>query len=483
MRQKPKLLIDIKPSSATDVFASRERRVVLKPISPKLFPVYAVRIFAVLFVAALFLGGSVSAPGGGGTYASTIDEERAQLEAELKQLEEQISEYENTIAVYRAQGQTLQNEIAVLQAKIDKINLQIKAINISLQKLTGEINTTLSNIGEVERKIRVNKDALSALLRRVYVEDRRGLMEVLLENPKLSDFFGSVNDLFVVQDNLRASVEELSALRDELITQKEILAMERRDAEALREYQLRQRQDVEAVRAQKDQLLAVTKGQESAYQALLQETKKSAAEIRARIFRLLGGGQLTFEEAYEFAKFAERATGVRAALILAVLDRESALGRNVGQCRYDQNPYYPEQASNKTTMHPTRDIPVFLAITKKLGLDPAATLVSCPIPSDGAYGGAMGPAQFLPSTWALYEDAVARITGSNPPSPWRNADAFVATGLLLKDNGAASSELAAAAKYYCGSNWKRYVCTNVYGQNVIDTASRFQSDINILENS
>ena len=91
----------------------------------------------------------------------------------------------------------------------------------------------------------------------------------------------------------------------------------------------------------------------------------------------------------------------------------------------------------------------------------------------------MGPAQFIPSTWTLYADAVSNITGSDPASPWRNSDAFVATALLLKDNGAASNELLAAARYYCGWN-VRYVCTNVYGRNVVDTAARFQSDINVL---
>ena len=134
------------------------------------------------------------------------------------------------------------------------------------------------------------------------------------------------------------------------------------------------------------------------------------------------------------------------------------------------------------SMHPTRDIPKFLAITSKLGFNPVTTLVSCPIPSDGAYGGAMGPAQFIPSTWVLYEDSVSGITGNSPASPWRNSDAFIATGLLLKDNGAVNNELLAAARYYCGWNASRYVCTNVYGRNVVDTADRFQQDINVLNN-
>jgi len=433
----------------------------------------------VLVISFLFVSGLALAPSGD-TFAQIDNAERQELEAELEELEKQIVNYENTISEYRRQGSSLESEINSLQAKINKITLQVKAINLSLTKLSGEITNTTGKITEVEGGIDISREALSVLLRRTYQEDRRGLVEVLLENPSLSDFFGSVNDLLAVQDSLRVSVEQLGELRGELIDQKELLAMERSDVEALKLYQLRQRVEVESSRGEKDKLLTVTKGKESEYQGLLVKTQKSAAEIRSRIFELIGGGQLTFEAAYEFAKFAEGVTGTRAALILAVLDRESALGSNVGRCKYNENPYYPDRASNKTTMHPTRDIPPFLEITKELGFNPEATLVSCPIPSDGAYGGAMGPAQFIPSTWVLYEDAVSKITGNKPASPWRNTDAFVATGLLLKDNGASSDELLAAARYYCGWN-VRYVCTNVYGRNVVDTANRFQRDINILE--
>lgn len=442
------------------------------------------KIFVISLVVFYFIFGSVTAPTFPGIAAAqNNNEERKVLEAQLAELENQISEYEKTIEAYRQKGKSLENEIKTLEAKIAKLNLQIKAINLSLAKLDQEIVITQTQINQTESNILLNKKNLAQVLQIVYENDNRGLIEIILEHPKFSDFFNDLNNLLMVQDNLRIVIAEIVEARQKLIDQKEVLALQRSDAAALKAYQDAQKASIAMSQSEKNNLLKVTKGRESEYNKLLTETKKTAAEVRKQIFKLLGGGELAFEEAYQLAKMAEKATGVRAAFILAVLDRESALGQNVGQCVYDKNPYYPSRASNPTTMHPTRDIPIFLQITKELGLDPKNMFVSCPIPSDGAYGGAMGPAQFLPSTWKIYKNRIAEITGNNPPSPWRNADAFVATALYLKDAGAGAGasltkEREAAARYYAGSRWSSYLWT--YGARVISLAQKFEEDIAIL---
>ena len=64
-------------------------------------------------------------------------------------------------------------------------------------------------------------------------------------------------------------------------------------------------------------------------------------------------------------------------------------------------------------MHPNRDRPVFAVIAQTLGFNPDDLPVSRK-PWYG-WGGAMGPAQFIPSTWALcfiYEDV--NFTGLDP---------------------------------------------------------------------
>jgi len=414
--------------------------------------------------------------------ASNKETERAALEAQLKELEQQIAEYENTVAQYQKQGKSLESEIKKINAKIAQLNLQIKAINLTVDRLDKEIGSTKIQITQTEGDIGTQKEYLSAFLQSIYENEDSNAIEIMMSNPKLSDFFLDLNNLLVTQDNVRSTLEKIVQLKNDLIDQKEQLASQLDDTQQLKAYQEAQRQLIKKTETEKSTLLKETKGQESKYKQIVEEKKKTAAQIRSRLYEFLGGGELSFGEAYRFAKIASDATGVRAAIILAVLDKESALGRNVGKCKYNINPYYPAKANNPTSMHPTRDIPVFLNLMKNLNISPDSVFISCPIPSDGAYGGGMGPAQFIPSTWQMYKDKIASLTGNNPPSPWNNLDAFTATALYLKDAGAAGGSLyqekVAAAKYYAGGRWKNYL--DSYGARVISKAQDFQEDIDVL---
>ncbi|HUY69443.1 MAG TPA: lytic murein transglycosylase [Candidatus Tyrphobacter sp.] len=476
MRLRPKVLIDIKRSGREDVFLGREKRINLAPGAkkkPRVFyhPLYLTPI-AIGLVFVFFL----ISPFKDSTLAQTADTTAAQrqaLENQLSQLEQQIGSYQSTISNYEQQGASLTSAINELNAKINKINLQIKAVTLELQSLDGQIGDTTSKIGVIQTNINANKNLLAGTLEQIYESGNQGFLEILLANPQISDFFTNVNDLINVQGSVKTSVDKMTSLMADLVDQRTQLGLEKSDLTTLQDYQNSQKTAVLSAKQDKSSLLAETKGNESTYQALLQKTQKTAAQIRVQIFQLIGGGQLTFEKAYEYAKFAGQATGVNPALILAILNRESALGQNVGQCGY------------QTAMSPS-NIPIFLNIVNSLGLekDLAAGVlkVSCPN-ADGIYGGAMGPAQFIPSTWQIYESEISSITGNNPANPWNDADAFTATALYLKDAGAQTNERVAAAKYYCGSNWNRFVCLNVYGENVVEKTAEFEQDIQILNSN
>jgi len=404
--------------------------------------------------------------------------ERAELERQLAELEKEIEDNQNKINEYQKQGKSLSGEISTLNAKINKINLQVKGINLNITKLGKEITETQTNINQTENKIDTNKEALIKGIRMLHESDKERMVEILLSHDKLSDFFGNLNDIVLMQEGVKAKLEEIKKLRQNLLEQKQQLSDEKDDVENLKAIQLAQQKAAQNTKTQKNTLLKDTKGKESEYQKILKKTQETAAQIRSRIFELLGGGELTFEKAYNLAKIAEGASGVRASLILAILNRESLLGKNVGQCTYQK------------AMHPTRDTPYFLELLKRLGLDPDKQKVSC-ANQHGAYGGAMGPAQFIPSTWKLYEAKISAVTKSSPPNPWNNSDAFAATGVYISDLMNTSAcinygnqipeqktklrERCAAAMYYSGSRW--YTYRFWYGEPVVTQADQYEKDI------
>ncbi len=414
------------------------------------------------------------------TTTSTSTETTAQkqdaLENQLQQLEGQIDQYENQITADEKKGSTLSGEISQLNAEIAKVNLQIQATNLTLQEINSQITDTESQIAITQGDVSDKQKVVADLLQTLYENDQTSAIESFLENPQLSNLWDDIQNISLLESNLTTNVAQLNTLTGQLQDQNQELAVSQSAASSAQAYETAQAQQITTTKGQENELLTETKGEESAYQTLVTQTKQTATQIRNQIFQLLGGGSLTFEQAYQYAKIASQATGVDPALILAVLDRESALGENVGQCSY------------KTAMSPS-NIPIFLQIVQQLGLDVNDMMVSCPN-ADGVYGGAMGPAQFEPSTWELYASGVAAITGDNPPSPWSNADAFVATALYLKDamqgcvaaySATVDQERCTAAKYYAGGNWKNYLWT--YGEAIVEQAQTFTQDIATITSS
>lgn len=214
------------------------------------------------------------------------------------------------------------------------------------------------------------------------------------------------------------------------------------------------------------------------------EIIQSAAEIRAKNFELVGmPDALTFGEALDMAKYVGKIAGIRPAFLLGILQEELTLEKYdlcyLTNLKTGEGIRVIDGEILQKTMHPTRDIPGFLAITKELGKDPLKTLVTCPM--SFGWGGAMGPADFIPSTWLLYESKIEKITGK-PADPWNINDAFLAAGLYLSDSGAKlktyNGEWKAAMIYFSGSANSPYTW---YATGALKIADELEKDIINLE--
>ncbi|MEK7173451.1 MAG: hypothetical protein AAB710_00015 [Patescibacteria group bacterium] len=413
-----------------------------------------------------------------------VETRRAQLKLELDQLEQQIAGYDVLIGAKQKQAASLERDIAIIDAEVERAKLEIRRRNLAIKQLAGSINKQTLSIKEISAKIDRERTSLAEALRKLHEYDDTSLIELLLGYDNLSDFFVEADTMDSLQLAIQASFDELRADIDVTEQARESLEVEKQEQTELRALQEIEKRQQEVKEKEKQSILTVTKGEAANYKQLADERRRRAASIRSELFLLQGSPAIPFEQALKHAEFASQHTGVRPAFILGIIAQESELGRNIGQCNLpDDPPKYKWQS----VMKPGRDHAPYLQVTQELGLDPGAMPVSCPMrDSSGGqvgWGGAMGPAQFIPSTWILYKDAIGRITGASPANPWNPRDAFVASGLLLRDNGAAQNrdaEFKAAAKYFAGGNWNSYLGRS-YANQVLAKVDTYQEQITFLK--
>ena len=402
--------------------------------------------------------------------AETVQERRARLEAQLAVIEQDIAEKRGVLSEKQRERTSLERDIAILDNQIAVAQKQIKHRDLTISKIRDDIGEKKVAITEVDRKATRSEQSLAQLIRRTREIDDTSLAELVLAGT-LSDLFQDIDNFEMLQRDLDRSFDEMAMLRSDLSARKQALEGKQSEEEQLRRIQVLEKQTIEKKEKEKQSILSVTKGEERAYQQLIAEREKQAATIRAALFDLRDSKAISFGAAYQYAAEASARTGVRPALILAILREESNLGENVGTGNW------------KTDMHPTRDQPVFAVLMAELGLDPDTMPVSRK-PSYG-WGGAMGPAQFIPSTWALYKDRIAKITSENPPNPWTARTAIFASALLMADNGAdggtRESERLAALRYFAGWANAKKAAYAFYGDDVMDFADEYQRNIDILE--
>lgn len=419
---------------------------------------------------------------------------RAELEKELSDLEAQIKALGQNISATQQQGKNLKNDISVLTTKISQSKLKIQAHLKAINQLSQNIIQKNQTISDLDAKTAREKESLSQIMRKTMYLEEYSLVDFGLQSKSLSSFFEDVDSFSTINRALKKSFEDIRTNREKLVVVKGEL-VEAKDQETEKKLaQELEKKKVESNQKEKSTLLEITKNQESEYKKVLAAREKEASTIRARLFELRDTGSISFGQAYDLAVLASKGTGVRPALVLAILMQESSLGINVGACYLsDTSTGGGVSIKNGTvkprTMNPTRDVPVFTSLLSRLSRPLEKTPVSCWIPmySGGSaigWGGAMGPSQFIPSTWKIFEDRIERITGSSTVDPWNPRDAITATALYLEDLGAVagneSSERNAACKYYSGRSCASGPGAS-YGNSVMKKILGVQADIDKLQ--
>lgn len=400
-------------------------------------------------------------------YADIIDaSRRSDIESQIAQLELQASALDADLQQVQGQARSLNNDVKALDIEVRRREIDIKRLNLAIQKASADIRQKIKGITVMSEKIADGRSALASGLLLLSTYDGENALTILLKYRSLSDFFSSLYGLHRVEAGVQ---EALAAFRDDRVAlerEKDELEEFQEDQQDLKGLQEMERRFVAQKKQEKDELLRLTRGKEAVFQQLLKSKKQDIATLKTQLFYLEKTG-ISAQDAVLLADTAAKRAGIRTSFLLALLEVETgkqfedgviSVGTNLGTGNWKRDLYQCYLNLGKKSAAESEK-KAFFAITATLGLNPDAMPVSRR-PNYGC-GGAMGPAQFLPTTWLRFDDRVAQLTGHNPPNPWNTEDAFTAAAIFLADAGADSQTVAGetmAAKTYISGNPR---CTKV----------------------
>ncbi|MDP3963102.1 MAG: hypothetical protein Q8Q39_01260 [bacterium] len=377
----------------------------------------------------------------------------------------QVEGYRQRIEENRADLKSLQDTLGLIEARKRKLALEQALVRMALEK-----NRTM--IAEYERAI----EAKITLIGRERMM-LAGLLRELDRAPKdavaLAFSARSLSGLMDIARGIelshRALQDTVRAVREDqrnLEKQKRNLEERREELVLLHEVYLRQQLRLVEEDDQKRAIQAYAGKRTVLFEELLRRSEVASVTLQEEFFKQEGvGKRLTLQEVFARADAVTKQLSLRPAFLLALVAQESKFGAFQGSGFW------------KDDMHPSQ-WPVFLSITQRLGLDPDRVPVSKK--PDYGWGGAMGPAQFLPGTWVGYEDRIRQITGHAAPSPWNIDDALAGAAIKLAEAGASEqsegSERKAALMYFAGGNWQNPDFA-FYADSILELAKEIEAEL------
>lgn len=306
-------------------------------------------------------------------------------------------------ALAKKQGETsgVKYEIQKLDQEMKLSQLYINQKLAVANRLKKNINTTENDIKGLNSDLEKVNESLKALIFQRSQTEANTALEAILSKKTISEFFEDNDTSRFVEAKISDEIERVKNERDSL----QRLTIELEEKESV-ERDLADERKIETIKIEKnkqykDELLGILKKEEGGLKTTISNKEKAKQAILAKVFTVASGDKVSFGEAYGIINPYKKALGMDPAFVLAILFQESGfggkIGGNIGRCTYNQKNSNGNVTHGYTVMKKNQQAN-FLAIMSGIGGDANTQKISCPIPSDGSYGGAMGPAQFMPNT-------------------------------------------------------------------------------------
>jgi murein DD-endopeptidase MepM/ murein hydrolase activator NlpD len=213
---------------------------------------------------------------------SEIDKLKSQIQDRsnrLAEIEAEIAKFESELKVVGAEKGTLQSAINKLEVERKKIGAEISKTENQITSTDLEINKIILEISRTSDDIESTEAGIGAIIRDEYKASNESLVELLLQNDKLSDFWSSYEAHESVRKNLAAKVGDLDSFKKLLEEKRDESEDKRSQLSSLKNQYSDQNKVLINNKEEQARLLEITKNEERSYQQLLATQEEARDQI------------------------------------------------------------------------------------------------------------------------------------------------------------------------------------------------------------
>lgn len=205
---------------------------------------------------------------------------------QIQSIRSQITAYQQSIRQREQEAASLENEMAILEDHIAAYALDIEASTEELSQIDLEMQQIVLEVSQKEGEILLSKDRLGAILRQLYIDGDKDYLELLLIQPKVSDFFDGMHNLMLTESQLKNSLERIKLLRDELGVHYALLQQSYDKQQNVKNALELQKAQLDESKEAKQQLIVQSLLSKEKFQLMLNEARQEQQEINSDISNL-----------------------------------------------------------------------------------------------------------------------------------------------------------------------------------------------------
>ncbi len=209
-----------------------------------------------------------------------------ETQQKIKELEEKARIYQKIIEIKQKQQASLNNQIELLEAEVSRVETEIRINQKKIEELNEKINELQSKIEEKEIAMRNQKIILAQLIQIYYEYSKNSLVSTFFGKEKYVSFTAGKDQLSQTSQKIKEMLSGIIAIKENLEKEKKLAEESKKQMTDLY-YELQEKNtELESAKAQKENLVAQTRGEENRYQQLLARVEMQKMELLGDIDQL-----------------------------------------------------------------------------------------------------------------------------------------------------------------------------------------------------